>query len=86
MAQRVITPQEVELAMLLGRSQRESGSDYLWAEALPDGRWIYLLPLFQGYRLGVSRDRADQTFQDIYDFPMSEAAWRAVVGWDGEGD
>jgi len=69
---------ELRLAKFMGTASRHSGSHYLWAEELPDGRWLYLMPKYRGYRLGVSSDRADQTFLIVYDFNEGDEAWRAA--------
>lgn len=79
---------EIRLAAQLGRTRRTRGADYLWIEVLDDGRALSLLP-WSGSGFQLSIGRLGSGFHDdtwLYRGDMHDAAWRAVLGWDGQGE
>lgn len=87
MAQREVTDDELRFARFLGTGALRSGADYLWVEKLADGRRLFLMPqVHQGVRIGVSEPGDDTGFAAVYDYAEALPGWRAVLGWDGEGD
>ena len=86
MAQREVTESEVLMAMRLGGLAIRAGSEYWWVEALGDGRKLWLMPTFSCVRLGVSEPGDDTGFSCVYDYADHHAGFRAVLGWDGQGD
>ena len=65
-----------------------SGEDYLHVRPLGDGRAVFLLPAFAGnLRLAIGM-LGGLFFDDIwcYQAEQTDAAWRAALGWDGEGE
>ncbi len=88
MATREVSADELRLAKSLGHAARAAGGDYLWARGLGDGRCVWLVPLFAaGLRLGIG-PKGDDCFDATWDYPfeLADAAWRAAIGWDGEGE
>lgn len=88
MAQREVTEQELFTAKMLA-VEHLFDPDRIWwwhRRTLPDGRALFLIPMIQGNRLGVSRDAEVCWFEDVYDYPDLGSSWKAVLGWDGEGD
>jgi hypothetical protein len=60
---------------------------WLHRRVLPDGRVLHLTPmLFGNLQLGLSQDAETQCFDGIWCYHDSDAAWRAVLGWNGHGD
>lgn len=73
-----------------GFAEYRLNADQRWwfhKRALPDGRVLYLHPMaFSNVRISVSPDAEAQWFDQTYCFHDQDAAWRAALGWDGEGD
>lgn len=88
MAQREVPADELFAAKLEAAAFVFNPHEHWWwhKRVLADGRVLYLFPMFEGNRLGVSRDAHDDGFEDIYDYPDMMASWRAALGWDGAGD
>jgi hypothetical protein len=90
MAQREVTAEEMVDAAIAGAAAIVSDPRRWWhhKRELADGRVLYLVPNFTPgcYRLGVSRDGRADDYELVLDYNDSDAAWRAVLGWDGEGD
>jgi hypothetical protein len=90
MSTREVSITELRAAQSLGWAAREAGSDYLWARLLDDGRGVYLMPLlFGNLRLGIGpHDSAE--LHHVWDYRVEsggiDAAWRAALGWDGQGE
>jgi hypothetical protein len=60
---------------------------WLHRRTLPDGRVLHLTPYGRGLLyLQVSRDSQAQVFTDTWCYDVPDLAWRAVLGWDGEGE
>ncbi len=87
------------LAYQMGRAAKADPTDEMLAGADPerwwfhrrtlnDGRVVYLMPmLFGNLRLAVSPDAEAQWFDNhVYCYHDHDAAWRAALGWDGEGE
>lgn len=88
MGQREVTPEEQGVAQWLGHCARTTGADYLWTRDLDDGRAVYLIPMLGGnLRLAIG-DKGSIYFDDgwCYQAAQRDAAWRAALGWDGEGE
>lgn len=83
-----VSPAALELAKVLGDARRARGDDYLWAGRLPDGRLLVLMPWSVcGYQLAIG-ERGCLFHDDTWYYRATEedAAWRAVLGWDGDGE
>ena len=75
-------------AKLEGIQRWHRGEDHLFERDLGDGRTIYLRPmLFGNVRLsmGETGDRCFY-FEAGWCFHDPDAAWRAAMGWNGDGD
>lgn len=84
---RDVSAHELKLAEHLGRYRRYRGADYLWVEPLPDGRIVALLSWGgSGYQLSIGTFGLGWDDTWIYLAEMGAAAWRASLGWDGEGE
>lgn len=61
---------------------------WLHRRVLDDGRVVFLMQMLgQNLRLAVSPDEQAQWFTDqIYCYHDHDAAWRAALGWNGQGD
>src|SRR5262245_7028281 len=71
-----------------GRNRERGIWSYLLVRALPDGRQLTLLHWrAAGLQLSVGRG-GFYTDTWIYDAEqgLTEAGWRAALGWDGEGE
>jgi hypothetical protein len=67
----------------------EGNPDRWWLHRriLADGRVLYLQPMLGGnLRVSLSQDVDDCGFHTNYCFHDHGAAWRAALGWDGDGD
>lgn len=88
MATRAVDTEEIERAQIDGWSNRLGGGEHLSVRELGDGRAVYLLDmLFGNLRLGIGELGAPG-LDDVWCFQadQSDAAWRAALGWDGEGE
>lgn len=88
MSTREIPLGELRAAQALGWAAHRAGGDYLWANVLPDGRAIFLMPMFgSNLRLGIGELGAP-VMDDVwcYQAPQTDLAWRAALGWDGQGE
>jgi hypothetical protein len=88
MATRDFEPHVMTGARRLSAAMRAAGGEHLWIHQLDDGRGVFLLPLFHGgARLGIG-DFDSAELDDVWDYRAEdiEAAWRAALGWDGEGE
>ncbi len=84
---REVSARELSLAEQIGRERRYRGADYLWVEPLADGRMLALLPWNgAGYQLSLGSFGLGWDDTWIYLAEMHAAAWRAALGWDGEGE
>lgn len=75
-------------ASFQGRMAVAAGADYLHIRLLPDGRAVYLMPhSFGGLRLNIGKP-GERVFTDEWHFQGAQwlEAWRAALGWDGEGE
>jgi hypothetical protein len=88
MAQRTIDDDELRAARAFGWAARRAGADYLFARVLGDGRAVYLLDMAMGNARLVIGDAGSMYYDDgwCYQRDESDAAWRAALGWDGEGE
>lgn len=79
---------ELTRAQLLGWRAVREGGDYLHVRPLGDGRAVSLLPMLGGNLRLVIGEHGSPWFDDgwCYQAPQSEAAWRAALGWNGEGE
>jgi hypothetical protein len=83
-----IDEDELRISQSLGWAARNAGGDYLWVRPLDDERAVYLLPMYGGnLRLAIG-ELGSNCFDDVwcYQAPQTDAAWRAALGWDGEGE
>lgn len=83
-----VLPDEIYAAMRAGWDAVHAGGDYLHIRPLGDGRAVFLLPMLLGnLRLAIGL-MGDLCFDDgwCYQFEQREAAWRAALGWNGEGE
>lgn len=88
MSTRDIPLDELRAAQVLGWVMHRCGGDYLWTRTLADGRAVFLMAVFGGnLRLGIGEVGSPE-MDDVwcYQAPQSELAWRAALGWDGEGE
>lgn len=85
---RPVSDSELEFAQRLGHEAHRRGADYLWAQRLPDGRGVFLLPWSRGgVQLSVGTF-GEMTFHNTwyYDADRAVEAWRHALGWDGQGE
>lgn len=88
MATREVSEQEIGRARVQGMIAVYRGADYLHIRPLGDGSAVYLLPMLHGNtRIAIGQVGA-LGFEDgwCYQAEQNEAAWRAALGWDGEGE
>lgn len=88
MATREVTEAELSRAQIAGRRAMREGADHLHMRQLGDGCAVFLLPMLHGnLRLAIGDPRVPY-FDDgwCYQAEQTEQAWRAVLGWDGEGE
>lgn len=88
MATKAVTADELVRAEMLGRVAVMQGADYLHVRPLGDGRAVFLLPrLFGNLRVAIG-DVGSIYLDDgwCYQAEQSDAAWRAALGWDGDGE
>lgn len=89
MSTREVSREELLTAKAFGwAAHRACGEDYLWTRELGDGRAVFLMPLFgSNLRLGIGLLGAPD-MDDVwcYQAPQTDEAWRAALGWDGEGE
>jgi hypothetical protein len=89
MATREVEPEVIAGARHLSAHARAAGSDYLWIRQLDDGRGLFLMPIYgHGARLGIGDMEVMHELDDVWDYRAEDidAAWRAVLGWDGTGE
>lgn len=88
MAQREVTDRELFTAKMGAYELVADPERHWWwyRRTLPDGRELYLLPLIEGNRIGVSAAGDETGFEEVFDYPDVMASWKAALGWDGEGD
>ena len=74
----------------LERGEEDTGAAevwWLWRRELPDGRVLFLSPMSYGnVRLHMSPPEHTIFFDDEWCYHDHDAAWRAVLGWDGTGE
>lgn len=83
-----VSDEIIERAQVEGRSKALAGAEHLSIRELGDGRAVYLDELFfDGHRLGVGF-LGEDSYLDVWDYSpdCAAAAWRAALGWDGEGE
>jgi hypothetical protein len=88
MATREVSAEELLQAHCDGWLNRLNGAEHLSVRELGDGRAVYLSELlFDGLRLGIGW-LGDDGYGDVWDYQaaQTEAAWRAALGWDGQGE
>jgi YgiT-type zinc finger domain-containing protein len=72
---------EYRAATLVDRDARW----WLRRRELPDGKILHLEKMPHFYRLSISPADAP-VFDHVYDYEADEAAWTAILEWDGSGD
>ena len=85
---RDIPEEQIRVAQRYGWGARRAGSDYLWTNDLPDGRTVFLLDMaFGNLRIAIGL-KNEFYFDDgwCYQAPQTDLAWKAALGWDGEGE
>jgi hypothetical protein len=88
MGTRDVSIEEIMHAQIDGWRNRLGGAEHLSMRELGDGSAVYLLELlFGALRLGIGQIGADG-MRDVWDYQPSqtEAAWRAAIAWDGQGE
>jgi hypothetical protein len=84
---RNIPARELFESKMAGIATIQGGGDYLHVRFLPDGRGLWLMQKLLGNtRLAVSAPGDTTGFDQTYCYHDADAAWRAVLGWDGDGD
>jgi hypothetical protein len=64
-----------------------AGADHLCVRDLGDGRTRYLCQMLLGnVRLNIGTTGDKTGYYDGWCFHDADAAWRAVLGWDGQGE
>lgn len=82
-----IAPDELLAAKLRGVEAYYQGADYLHERVLPDGRGLFLMAMLgANLRIGISAPNDRTGLTDGYCYHDHDAAWRCVLGWDGEGE
>lgn len=79
---------ELRRAQLMGRFALHAGADHLHVRPLGDGRAVFLRPMLLGnLRLAIGEVGA-LWYDDgwCYQAAQYDEAWRAALGWDGEGE
>lgn len=91
MAQRKVSPEEVLAAKREAKRRKmfELGG-FLYARGLPDGRYLYLAPApydADTTFIGIAQDIRTHSYYAVWEYAQGDdAMWRAMVGWDGEGE
>ncbi len=88
MATAAVVEADLFRAHLMGRLALANGAQYLHVRPLGDGRAVFLLPMLGG-NLRVAIGDVGSPFLDdgwCYQAAQSEEAWKAALGWDGEGE
>lgn len=88
MATADVSEAEICSARLKGTIAVFEGAYYLHVRPLGDGRAVFLLPMtFGNTRIAIGDVDADY-FDDgwCYQHSENDLAWRAALGWDGEGE
>lgn len=88
MATRDITEEEMLAAQDFGWSARAAGAEHLSVRPIGGGRAVYLRDLlFGNLQVGIGRLGAEG-LDDVWEYQecQTAAAWRAALGWDGEGE
>jgi hypothetical protein len=81
---RPVSDSELAFAQRHGQAAHQRGGDYLWAQRLPDGRGVFLMPWRRGgVQLSVGTF-GDMTFHGTwyYDAEHVDLGWREALGWD----
>jgi hypothetical protein len=81
---RPVSDSELEFAQRHGQAAHHRGGDYLWAQRLPDGRGVFLMPWRRGgVQLSVGTF-GESTFHGTwyYDAERADDGWREALGWD----
>lgn len=87
MSTAVIEQSALRLAKMSGIRAFLAGADYLYERDLGNGETLRLCQMMLGnVRLTVSVTGDTTGYHDGYCYHDADAAWRAVLGWDGEGD
>jgi len=84
MATRAVTLEEIAAARRLSATARHAG--FLWQRELDDERVVRLVAMQQSTTRITIGDRDACIVDDVWCFQDDAAAWRAVLGWDGEGE
>lgn len=72
---------------LAGILRWHEGAEHLDERDLGDGRTLYLDPMMLGnVRLNIGKTGDRINYDDGYCYHDPDAAWRALLGWNGEGD
>jgi hypothetical protein len=88
MAYREVNEGEISEASWRGRQAVAAGAEYLHVRPLPSGRAVYLMPhSFGGMRLNIGTP-GNLWLDDEWHYQGEQwlEAWRAALGWDGEGE
>jgi len=87
MTTRDIDQRDLLRAKLDGIRAFYAGADHMHERDLGDGRTLYLSQMLLGnVRLNIGETGDKLGYLDGYCFHDADAAWRAVLGWDGQGD
>lgn len=85
-----IEPRELFRAKLEGIAAYHRDPEHHWwlhRRELPDGRIVHLQAMISGnLRVSLTLDASDCWFDKVYCYHDHHAAWRAALGWNGEGD
>lgn len=85
MSTAAIEPRELLRAKLEGIRAYQEGAVHLHERDLGDGRTLYLCQMLLGnVRLNIGNTGNKTGYFDGYCFHDADAAWRAVLGWDGQ--
>lgn len=85
-----IEPRELFRAKLAGIAAYQADPEHHWwlhRRELHDGRVVHLQAMISGnLRVTLTLDASDCWFDKVYCYHDHDAAWRAALGWNGEGD
>jgi hypothetical protein len=87
MGQRKVSDEDVARAQAQAVEAGFQSAGFHFTRGLDDGRRIYLAPLPNGdMRVGVAANTTVSSYLEFWDYRDDMAAWRAAIGWDGEGN
>lgn len=89
MGTREVGTEEIMRAQVEGWSNRLGGAEHLSVRELGQtGLAVYLRDLlFGALQVGIGRV-GDNAYLEVWDYTsdLTEQAWRAALGWDGQGE